>query len=123
MEALNVQREELAQLQADYLQANVKSSRLLQEYETMNKAFLDEQAGIIASSLVEGIPCPVCGDTSHPQLATLSTDAPTEAEVKKAKNISCPGSVAKYGNLPIETVGATIRRPRAANVRPCVLWT
>lgn len=85
IEALNVQREELAQLQADYLQANVKSSRLLQEYETMNKAFLDEQAGIIASSLVEGIPCPVCGATSHPQLATLSTDAPTEAEVKKAK--------------------------------------
>jgi exonuclease SbcC len=85
IEALNVQREELAQLQADYLKANVKSSRLLQEYETMNKAFLDEQAGIIASSLVEGIPCPVCGATSHPHLATLSTDAPTEAEVKKAK--------------------------------------
>ena len=85
IETLNAQREDLVQLQADYLKANAKSSRLLQEYEAMNKAFLDEQAGIIASSLSDGIPCPVCGATSHPQPATLSKDAPTEAEVKKAK--------------------------------------
>ena len=85
LETLNIQREELAQMQADYLKANAKSSRLLQEYETMNKAFLDEQAGIIASTLTEGTPCPVCGATTHPQLAALSKDAPTEAKVKKAK--------------------------------------
>ncbi len=83
--ALTIQREELSQLQKDYLEANANSSCLLQEYERMNKAFLDEQAGIIASTLTEGVPCPVCGSVDHPQLASLSKDAPTEAEVKKAR--------------------------------------
>jgi len=46
---------------------------------------LDEQAGILASNLLEGKPCPVCGSTSHPQIAKMSEHAPTEAEVKKAK--------------------------------------
>ena len=85
LEALAVQREELARLQAEYLRANAGSSRLLQEYERMNKAFLDEQAGIIAGTLREGTPCPVCGATDHPCPAALSEDAPTEAEVKKAR--------------------------------------
>jgi exonuclease SbcC len=57
----------------------------LQEYEAKNRAFLSEQAGIIASTLTEGVACPVCGSAVHPHLATLSENAPTEAEVKKAK--------------------------------------
>ena len=44
-----------------YLRAAAVSAQLLQDYEQKNKAFLDEQAGIIASRLEEGIPCPVCG--------------------------------------------------------------
>lgn len=78
-------RKILAEKQADYLSADAESSRLLQEYEAKNKAFLNEQAGIIASTLKEGSACPVCGSTSHPNLASLSEKAPTEAEVKKAK--------------------------------------
>ena len=79
------QRQLLAEKQTDYLTADAESTRLLQEYETKNRAFLSEQAGIIASTLVAGAACPVCGSTEHPQLATLSEDAPTEAEVKKVK--------------------------------------
>ena len=82
---LTAQRQELAKKQADYLSADAESSRLLQVYEAKNRAFLREQAGIIAGSLADGAPCPVCGATHHPQLATLSVDAPTEADVKKAK--------------------------------------
>ena len=85
LQTLSVQREDLSQLQDDYLQANATASRLLQEYDRKNRAFLDEQAGIIASTLKEGMPCPVCGSASHPQPAALSKDAPTEAEVKKAR--------------------------------------
>ena len=62
-----------------------ESSRLGREYEAKNKAFLDEQAGILAENLEEGLPCPVCGSTSHPCLARLSAEAPSEADVKKAK--------------------------------------
>ena len=85
IDALNVQKAELERLQEAYLAAETQSSRLRQVYDAQNKAFLDEQAGMIAASLSAGVPCPVCGSTEHPHLAVLPEGAPTEAEVKKAK--------------------------------------
>lgn len=82
---LNAQRQQLQEKQSAYLEADAESSRLLQEYEAKNKAFLHEQAGILASTLAEGVPCPVCGSVSHPAPAAVSEAAPTEADVKKAK--------------------------------------
>ena len=82
---LETQRDILAEKQAAYLTAAENSSNLLRTYEEKNTAFLNEQAGIIASRLTPGAPCPVCGSTDHPHLATLSAKAPTEADVKKAK--------------------------------------
>lgn len=70
--------------QALYLSADEKSTRLKQEYDAKNKAFLDEQAGIIAGRLEEGRPCPVCGALHHPAPARMAESAPTEADVKKA---------------------------------------
>ena len=43
-------------------------------YEHMDKAFRDGQAGILAMNLEEGIPCPVCGATTHPNLASLKDE-------------------------------------------------
>lgn len=54
-------------------------------YEQMEQAFFAEQAGILAKDLTEGMACPVCGSTHHPSLATLTGAAPTEEELKKAK--------------------------------------
>lgn len=54
-------------------------------YELKNRAFLDEQAGILADGLSEGQRCPVCGSLEHPLLAVKSDEAPTENEVKKLK--------------------------------------
>ena len=85
VEDLSAQRGELTRKQEAYLAADRESSGLLQIYEMKNRAFLNEQAGIIAATLQEGQPCPVCGSTAHPFPAALSEDAPTEAEVKKAK--------------------------------------
>ena len=68
-----------------YLAAYDNSSDLQQEYDVKNKAFLDEQAGIIAGRLKEGKPCPVCGSVHHPAPAVMADTAPTEAEVKKAR--------------------------------------
>ena len=82
---LTGQQQLLAEKQAAYRSADAESSMLLQEYEAANRAFLSEQAGLIASTLTAGIPCPVCGSVTHPKLAVLSENAPTEAEVKKAK--------------------------------------
>ena len=68
-----------------YLAADERSAQLLQEYDAKNKAFLDEQAGIIAGRLEEGKPCPVCGSCHHPTPAAMAESAPTEEEVKKAR--------------------------------------
>lgn len=75
----------LARLQKDYKAAAERSEEASAEYEEMNRAFLDEQAGIIAETLEEGKPCPVCGSTSHPVKAHKSAKAPKETELEEAK--------------------------------------
>ena len=82
---LQAQQKALENKQQAYLKADAASTRLGQVYEDLHKAFLDEQAGILASSLQEGLPCPVCGATSHPYPARVSCHAPAEADVKQAK--------------------------------------
>ena len=85
LEELTRQRQLLEAKQRIYLEADGEATRLLQEYESKNRAFLREQAGILAASLEPGMACPVCGSVEHPRRANLSPEAPTEAEVKKAK--------------------------------------
>jgi len=87
LEALQKQRQLLRQLQMAYGEASREAERLGRDYDRKNRAFLDEQAGIIAASLVPGMPCPVCGGTEHPCIARLTENAPTEEEVKKAKQL------------------------------------
>lgn len=53
----------------------------------METAFILEQAGIIASGLNDGEPCPVCGSVHHPQKASLSPNAPTQSEIDKHKEV------------------------------------
>ncbi len=42
------------------------------EYNIRQTEFLNDQAGFLAASLVEGEPCPVCGSRSHPAPFRLS---------------------------------------------------
>lgn len=82
---LAAEKNALGKLQAAFETALDTANCLLQAYNDKNTAFLREQAGIMASTLAEGIPCPVCGSMHHPSLAVLSENAPTEADVKRAK--------------------------------------
>jgi len=82
---LRRQQETLEQKRQDYIEAEKESLRLRGIYDSKNKAFLDEQAGVMAAALAPGTPCPVCGSVDHPRLAALSEHAPTEADVKAAK--------------------------------------
>ena len=72
-------------LQSDYKKASEASEKATADYEAKNRAFLDEQAGIIAETLENGKPCPVCGSLEHPCIAHKSAKAPTEAQLKRAK--------------------------------------
>lgn len=77
--------ETLQQAKEKYLLCQKKEEAATGIYRKMERAFLDEQAGVLANYLKEGEPCPVCGAVSHPSPAKLSDDAPSEAELKKAK--------------------------------------
>lgn len=85
IKSFNAEQEKLNELQQAFQAALATSSRFLQVYNDKNAAFLREQAGMMASNLEEGKPCPVCGSIHHPVLAALSQDAPSEADVKHAK--------------------------------------
>ncbi len=63
-----------------------KSDKAALKALEMERAFMDEQAGLLAAKLKEGEPCPVCGSTHHPSLTALSKNAPTEQDVKNAKD-------------------------------------
>ena len=78
-------KEALFKLQTAYAAASEKSAAMTFDYEAKNKAFLDEQAGILAERLEEGRPCPVCGSTAHPKPAKKSEQAPSEAQLNQAK--------------------------------------
>ena len=70
-----------------YLAADSDYRKISEDYEAKNRAFLNEQAGIIAETLVENEPCPVCGSTSHPHKACKSVEAPSQAELERLKGV------------------------------------
>ena len=65
----------------------MNTAQLENEYNQIYIAFFNEQAGIIADELKDGEPCPVCGSTSHPNLARKSENAPSQADVESAQNL------------------------------------
>lgn len=82
---LEMLTEKLVMAQEKYKNAIQRSEIAKNQFDRIEKAFLDEQAGILASKLVEGQRCPVCGSVNHPLMAALSENAPTEAELQRAK--------------------------------------
>ncbi len=78
-------RGELKEAQENYKEADSEFRRINATYEAMDQAFRDGQAGILAQKLKEGEKCPVCGSVSHPMLAHLAEDVPSEKELEKAK--------------------------------------
>lgn len=71
-----------------YLAAQAAAAGKQETYTRKNRAFLDEQAGVLAQTLQDGQPCPVCGATVHPRRAAVSAQAPTEAELEQARRES-----------------------------------
>ncbi len=86
LDGLQELSKKLETAQNKYQTAFADTDKLKSEYEIKRKAFLDEQAGIIASSLKCGEKCPVCGSTVHPELAKCSANAPSESELKAIKS-------------------------------------
>lgn len=85
MDKVAYRREELTGKQTVYRQAAERYQQCKAEYESLQQRYLDEQAGILAETLEEGKPCPVCGSLSHPLPAGKLEQAPDKAQVEKAK--------------------------------------
>ena len=71
--------------QENYRAAAAAQDEARARQNTLERAFLDAQAGLLAESLVEGAPCPVCGSTHHPARALLPRTAPTQAQLETAR--------------------------------------
>ena len=89
-EALSRKHRALKTAQEDLKTAMTRFEEADASYKERNRAFLCEQAGILARDLKLGDTCPVCGHaiTEESHLAILSEAAPTEADVQKAQKLS-----------------------------------
>lgn len=70
---------------ASYAAAAEECGKKQTAYNSAYRSFLDEQAGIIAASIHDGEPCPVCGSLEHPKKAVVTEKAVSEAELNLLK--------------------------------------
>ena len=70
--------------QAALKDALVRKDEAVQRYTQLFNAYLADQAGILADTLADGRPCPVCGSTHHPSPAAHLSHAPTKAQTDEA---------------------------------------
>lgn len=77
---------ELEEEQVALEELAVKYNHSKEAYQSAEQKFNAAQAGILASKLIEGSPCPVCGSIHHPQIASLSNNVPSETKIKKLKD-------------------------------------
>lgn len=101
-ERLNGEREELKALSAlsedcrgrrsllkseeeKFLQSTSRYGEQSEKYARLYEAFLSDQAGILAETLKEGEPCPVCGSTVHPFKAKKKTEDLSQESVRAEK--------------------------------------
>ena len=85
LKSLIEDRNAYAEAAREYQAAAIAAEEKRDEADHKRRAFNDQQAGIIAETLEEGKPCPVCGSTVHPHIAQKDVTAPTQAEVEAAE--------------------------------------
>ena len=85
-ENADVYLKKLEEEQVALEELSIKYNQSEEAYQSAEQKFNAAQAGILASKLIEGSPCPVCGSIHHPQIASLSNDVPSETKIKKLKD-------------------------------------
>lgn len=97
-----------------YLTARQAYDREDIQYREMEKRYLDGQAGILAQSLADGEPCPVCGSRTHPSPAGCTAEIPsseklqTEREKREQLQRLCADASDRAGRIRgnVESVSA-----------------
>ncbi len=76
---------ELEQAQESYCSRAQNADEANNRYNTGSRLYFSEQAGILAQSLEQGMPCPVCGSVHHPLPAQKSANAPDKIRLDMLK--------------------------------------
>ena len=71
----------------EYEEASALLDQRAGEALQIERLYLDSQAGVLASKLADGKPCPVCGSVEHPHLAAATADAPSQEELDSAREL------------------------------------
>ncbi len=104
LEALNEGCERLTMLARERIGAEknwkMKAAEALERSTAANELyhrFIGSQAGLLALTLDEGKPCPVCGSLSHPQPASLSAEHVSGEEADAARKLADDASGMEAG--------------------------
>ena len=107
LQEIETLEKDLQDAQADYREKADEAQEAKHLYDSAQKAYLDDQAGILAKELKEGEPCPVCGAKDHPHPAAPSGKAPDQKKLEALKNdAELKGKKAEEASLQAGTIKA-----------------
>ena len=80
-------------------------TKIFNLYQSKELVYFNNIAGILVKDLKEGQPCPVCGSTNHPQIATLSDDVISKEMLEEiAEQLEASRNNKDNKTLEIETL-------------------
>lgn len=76
---------QIRRLENSFSMHDAQARALAVQFESAESLFLRSQAGMLASGLVDGEPCPVCGSVHHPSPASVPDGVPDRESINRLR--------------------------------------